>query len=217
MMIPAEVASARSFSVLIVDDHFVVRNGVMAALELESDIVVVGAADSAAGAIAGYSTHRPDVVLLDLQLPDMAGAVVIIQFRAINPNANILVFSAYARDDELSAVMEAGASGYIQKSAPREELLVALRRVAAGGRYMAPHLQSRIREHRAGPAITPREREVLSLIARGHSNKEIASRLSISVETVKEHISTVLGKLEVKDRTGAATEAIRRGIIPLQE
>lgn len=215
--VPAEAARQRALTILIVDDHFVVRNGVMAALELEQDVLVVGSADSAKGAIEQFSVHRPDVVLLDLQLPDMTCTALLAKLRAINPQAKILVFSAYAREDQLVAVMDAGASGYVQKSAPREEFLIALRRVASGGRYLSPNLQQRIREYRAGPNITQREREILTLIARGQSNKEIAATLGISVETVKEHISSVLGKLDVKDRTSATTEALRRGIVALQE
>jgi DNA-binding NarL/FixJ family response regulator len=216
-MVPDDIAPQRRFTILIVDDHFVVRNGVMAALELEQDMLVVGSVDSAKGAIEHFSEHQPDVVLLDLQLPDMTCPALLDQLRAVDPHARVLVFSAYAREDELVAVMDAGASGYVQKSAPREEFLIALRRVAAGGRYLPLHLQRRIREYRAGPSITQREREILTFIARGHSNKEIAASLGISVETVKEHISSVLGKLDVRDRTSATTEAIRRGIIALQE
>lgn len=216
-MTPAASAQLHPFTILIVDDHFVVRNGVMAALELEQDMIVLGSADSAREAIELCSQHRPDVVLLDLQLPDMACPALLTELRALNPHVRVLVFSAYAREDELVAVMDAGASGYVQKSAPREEFLTALRWVATGARYLPPHLQQRIRAYRAGPNITQREREMLTLIARGHSNKEIASNLGISVDTVKEHISSVLGKLDVRDRTSATTEAIRRGIIALQE
>ncbi len=205
------------FSVLIVDDHFVVRNGLTAALEAEPDIRVLGEADSAANALAVFSNQRPDVVLLDLQLPDMGCPALITALRAIDPLAKVLVLSAYARADELDRVLEAGAAGYVQKSAPRDELLMALRRVAAGGRHLNADLRRRIKELRSGPAITPRERDVLALIARGQSNKEIAGTLGISAGTVKQHISTVLDKLEVKDRAQAATEAIRRGIISLSE
>lgn len=188
MMSPAEAGSQRPFTIIIVDDHFVVRNGVMSALELEQDIVVVGSADSAGEAIEQFAAHRPDVVLLDLQLPDMACPALLAEFRTLNPRAKILVFSAYAREDELVAVMDAGASGYVQKSAPREEFLTALRRVASGGRYLPSHLQEQIREYRAGPNITRREREIITLIARGQSNKEIASTLGISVETDRKSV-----------------------------
>lgn len=214
---PLDPPFARPFSVLIVDDHFVVRNGLTAALETEPDIRVLGEADSASNALAVFSSQRPDVILLDLQLPDMGCPALITALREIDPLAKVLVFSAYARDDELDRVMEAGAAGYVQKSAPRDELLMALRQVAAGGRHLNAELRRRIKELRSGPAITPRERDVLALIARGQSNKEIADTLGISAGTVKQHISTVLDKLEVKDRAQAATEAIRRGIISLQE
>src|SRR5690349_13791943 len=120
MMSPDKMVQPRRFTILIVDDHFVVRNGVMAALELEQDMHVVGTADSGKAAIEQFSEHQPDVVLLDLQLPDMTCAALLARLRLLSPQARILVFSAYAREDELVAVMDAGASGYVQKSAPRE-------------------------------------------------------------------------------------------------
>jgi DNA-binding NarL/FixJ family response regulator len=202
---------------MIVDDHFAVRDGLTAALETEPDIRVIGSADSAAGALALYKNRRPDIVLLDLQLPDTKGCALIAALLAADPLARILIFSAYARDDDLDAVMAAGAVGYVQKAAPRDDLLTALRRVAAGGRYLGSDLYQRIKGLRSGPTITPRERDVLALVAKGQSNKEIAGMLGISTETVKQHISTVLDKLDVKDRTQAATEAIRRGLISFRE
>ena len=216
-MNPDPCPSATPFTVVIVDDHFVVRDGLTAALEMEPDIQVVGAAESAAAARELYFSRRPNVVLLDLQLPDTEGCALITELSAADPPARILVFSAYSRDEDLKAVMDAGASGYITKTAPRDELLTALRRVATGGSYLDADSSRRVKNLRSGPTITPRERDVLALIARGSSNKEIAGALGISAETVKQHISTVLEKLTVKDRAQAAAEAIRRGIITLRE
>lgn len=205
------------FTLIIVDDHFVVRTGLAAAFELETDIRVLGVASSGADALALYERHGADVVLLDLQLPDMSGLTVLERLRATGPAVRILVYSAYVRDDEVREVLDRGASGYVQKTASREELLLALRRVAAGGRYVPPALHLRVQELKRGPNITEREREILALVSQGHGNKEIAATLGISTETVKEHISSILDKLNVRDRTQATMEAVRRGILTLKE
>lgn len=207
----------RPFSIIIVDDHFVVRDGLTAALEMEPDIHVLGSAASGAEARILFARLRPDVVLLDLQLPDTEGCALIAELCASRPPARILVFSAYSRDEDLKAVLEAGAAGYLKKTAERDELLTALRRIAAGGRYLGDDLYRRVKDLRSGPTITLREREVLTLVARGLSNKEIGGVLNISTETVKQHISTMLQKLGVKDRAQAAAEAIRRGIVRIGE
>jgi DNA-binding NarL/FixJ family response regulator len=217
MTTPLPPVTVPTFSVIIVDDHFAVRDGLTAALETEPDIDVIATADSGASLLARYASQRPDIVLMDLQLPDAKGCSLITRLLAVDPTAKILVFSAYARDDDLKTVMSAGAFGYVQKTASRDELLAALRRVATGGRYLGSDFYQRIKGLRAGPTITLREREVLVLIAQGLSNKEIASALGIATETVKQHISTVLDKMEVKDRAHASAEAIRRGIISFGE
>ena len=208
-------STSPSFTLIIVDDHFVVRTGLAAAFELEADIRVLGVASSGAEALVLYERQGADVVLLDLQLPDMSGLAVLEWLRATGPAVRILVYSAYVRDDEVREVLDRGASGYVQKTASREELLLALRRVAAGGRYVPPEVYRRIQELKRGPVITEREREILALVSRGQGNKEIAATLGISTETVKEHISSILDKLNVRDRTQATTEAIRRGILTL--
>ncbi len=204
-------------TVLIVDDHFVVRSGLRASLELEENIRVVAETDRGRDIVAVYRQHRPAVVLLDLQLPDLSGVEVARRLREAEPAARMLIYSSYARDDEIDAAFQAGALGFLQKSAPREELLNALHTVARGGRHLAPELARRLSALRIGPAITAREREILVLIAAGKANKEIGDSLSISEDTVKRHVSNILQKLEVHDRAQATAEAIRRGIVKVPE
>lgn len=204
-------------SVLIVDDHFVVRSGLRASLELDEEVSVVAEAERGADAITAYRGHRPAVVMLDLQLPDRSGVDIVTELKEADSEVRILIYSSYARDDEVHAAFEAGALGFLQKSAPREELLTALRTVARGGRHLAPELARRLNALRIGPTITNREREILALIAAGRANKEIGDLLAISEDTVKRHVSHILQKLEVHDRAQATAEAIRRGIVKMPE
>ena len=204
---------AAVITLLIVDDHFVVRSGLVASLELDDDLRVVAETDRGEEALAAYRTHRPTVVLMDLQLPGMSGVAAIATLRAFDPRARILVFSSFAREDEIQAALDAGALGYLQKSVSREELLAALRAVAQGTRHLSGELVRQLAANRLGPAITPREREILGLIAAGRANKEIGDALGISEDTVKRHVSHILQKLGVHDRAQATAEAIRRGII----
>jgi len=202
-------------NVLIVDDHFVVRSGLATSLEIEDDIRVIATAEKGEAAAETYATHQPSVVLMDLQLPGIGGVEATAAIHAIDPLARILVFSTFARTDEIQAALNAGAGGYLQKSASREELIHALRQVAAGLRYLPADIAIQLNEIQLAPSITPREREIIALIAKGSANKEIGHTLGIAEDTVKQHVSRVLQKLSVKDRAQAATEAIRRGIIRL--
>ncbi len=204
-------------TVLIVDDHFVVRSGLAASLELDDTIEVVGEAERGEDVVAACRRLRPNVVLMDFQLPGMSGADATAALREIDPNARVLIFSTFARDDEVQTALDAGALGYLQKSASRDELLAALRQVARGVRSLPPEVARRLAALRLGPAITPREREILALIAAGRANKEIASELGVSEDTVKRHVSHILEKLDVNDRAQATAEAIRRGIIKVPE
>jgi len=204
-------------TVLIVDDHFVVRSGLAASLELDDGIKVLGEAERGEDVVAAYKQWRPQVVLMDLQLPGMGGIAATAALREHDRNAKVLIFSTFARDDEIQAALDAGALGYLQKSASREELLTALRGVAQGRRYLVPELTRRLNALRLGPAITPREREILALIANGRANKEIAAVLDVSEDTVKRHVSHILEKLNVNDRAQATAEAIRRGIVKMAE
>jgi len=202
--------------VMIVDDHFVVRSGLVASLELEDDITVVAEAERGEEAPALLASAKPEVILMDLQLPGWNGIETTERLIEIDPAARVLVFSTFARDDEIRSSLDAGALGFLQKTASRDELIAALRRVAAGERSLAPEIATRLAGLKLGPAITLREREILFLIAKGRANKEIAAALGIAEDTVKRHISNVLQKLDVSDRAQATAEAIRRGIIRVE-
>lgn len=203
-------------NVMIVDDHFVVRSGLVASLELEDDITVVAEAERGEEAPALLASAKPEVILMDLQLPGWNGIETTERLLEFDPAARVLVFSTFARDDEIQSSLDAGALGFLQKTASRDDLIAALRRVAAGERYLAPEIATRLAGLKLGPAITLREREILSLIAKGRANKEIAAALGIAEDTVKRHISNVLQKLDVSDRAQATAEAIRRGIIRVE-
>lgn len=198
---------------MLVDDHFVVRSGLVASLELEEDIRVVVEAERGEEAVALYAKHQPQVVLMDLQLPGINGVETTKRIREAHPEAHVLVFSSFARDDEVQAALDAGALGVLQKSASRDELITAIKTVATGGTYLPAGLKERLASLQLGPTITVREREILAFIAQGFANKEIGAKLGIAEDTVKRHISNILDKLGVKDRAQATTEAIRRGIV----
>jgi DNA-binding NarL/FixJ family response regulator len=203
-------------NVMIVDDHFVVRSGLVASLELEDDITVVAEAERGEEAPALLVSAKPEVILMDLQLPGWNGIETTERLLELDPAARVLVFSTFARDDEIQSSLDAGALGFLQKTASRDDLIAALRRVAAGERSLAPEIATRLAGLKLGPAITLREREILSLIAKGRANKEIAAALGIAEDTVKRHISNVLQKLDVSDRAQATAEAIRRGIVKVE-
>lgn len=203
--------------IMIVDDHFVVRSGLVASLELEDDITVVAEAESGECVVELFLQTGPDVVLMDLQLPGWNGIETTERLLEAAPRARVLIFSTFARDDEIQAALVSGALGYLQKTAGRDELLHALRQLVAGQTYLPAGISTRLAGLKLGPAITLREREVLALVAKGRANKEIAAELRIADDTVKRHISNVLQKLAVSDRAQATAEAIRRGIIRIDE
>jgi DNA-binding NarL/FixJ family response regulator len=204
-------------TILIVDDHFVVRSGLVTSLELADDLRVVAEADCGEDALPAYRQHRPAVVLMDLQLPGGGGVAATAALRRHDPQARVLIFSNFSRDDEIQAALDAGALGYVSKSASRAELLTALRTVGQNRSYLPSDLGRRLAAARLGPAITLREREILAHIAAGHANKQIAAELNISEFTVKRHVSHILDKMSVNDRAQAAVEAIRRGLVKLPE
>lgn len=205
--------ASRVIRLLLVDDHFVVRSGIAASLELEDDIRVVAEAGGADEALAQYATHQPTAVIMDLQLAGSSGIDAMARLCLAHPSARILVFSSFARDEEVSRALRAGALGYLQKAAPREDLLQAVRAVASGKRFIPPDIAQRLTERLGRPEATVRELEVLRLIAKGLGNKEIAAALGVSDETVKTHVSHVMQKLGAQDRAHAVTEAIRLGLI----
>lgn len=200
-------------TLLIIDDHFVVRSGLVASLELEDDLRVAGQGERGEEAAQLFARHQPDLVLMDLQLPGISGIEATAGLLRDFPEARVLIFSTFARDEEIQAALRAGALGYLQKSSSREDLLAAIRTVAAGTPWLAPDIAQRLRDRGAEPEITPREREILSLVTQGKANKEIAATLGIGEDTVKQHVSRILQKLRVSDRAQATAEAIRRGIV----
>lgn len=201
--------------VLVIDDHHVVRSGLAASLGMEDDLQVVAEADSGEQAAALARTHRPDVVLMDLRMPGGGGLAATAELRTAVPGAHVLMFTTFEGEEDIYRAMQAGARGYLLKSASREELLTAIRAVAAGERYLPPALAHRLAARVAAQDLSPRELEVLRLIGQGKANKEIAAVLGISDETVKRHVSNLLVKMGVADRTQATSEAIRRGLIHL--
>lgn len=200
-------------SLLLIDDHFVVRSGLVASLELEDDLKVVGEADRGEDAPKLFAKKKPDVVLMDLQLPGMSGIEATTALLRDHPAAHVLIFSTFARDDEIQAALKAGALGYLQKSSSRDDLLAAIRTVAQGERSLPPEIEKNLQDRLAEPEITPREREILTLVTQGNANKEIAATLGIGEDTVKQHVSRILMKLKVNDRAQATAEAIRRGLV----
>jgi DNA-binding NarL/FixJ family response regulator len=206
---------------LIADDHPVVRDGLAAMLGTQPDFVVAGQAATGAEAVQQTQRLRPDVILLDLEMPDLDGVEALRQIRTANPAARVIVFTAFDTDERIVAAIQAGASGYLLKGSPREELFRAVRVVAEGGSLLHPvvatKLMNAVRAHSRRDAepepLTDREREVLQLVAQGKSNKAIAAALHITERTVKFHVSAILGKLGAGNRTEAARVAVTRKLV----
>jgi len=201
--------------VAVFEDHTMVREGIVALLEMHADLEVVGQAGDGEAAIALWKTLRPDVALIDLRMPVKDGVTVIAAVRQEQPAARFLVLTTYDSEDDVSRALQAGARGYLLKGATRATLVDAIRAVHAGHRYVPPDLADRVLPRPSQEALTDREAEVLQRIAQGMSNKEIGDVLGISEHTVKGHVKNVLGKLGVTDRTKALVEAVRRGLVHL--
>jgi two-component system NarL family response regulator len=201
--------------VLVADDHQVVRVGLRAIIEAEPDMEVVAEAADAAGAIASFRAHRPDVALLDLRMPGMSGPHVIAAIRREHPDAQIVVVTTYDADEDVFRAVQAGARGFLLKDTFTEGILEAIRTVHAGRRLIDPQVAARLMDRISEPSLTAREISVLQLVARGMTNKEIGVAGSMSEETVKAHLKHVFAKLDVSDRTEAALLAVQRGLIRL--
>jgi DNA-binding NarL/FixJ family response regulator len=206
---------AGKIRVFCVDDHPVVRDGIAAIINLQPDMTLAGDAATGGEALERYFEVRPDVALVDLQLPDMSGFDLIKKIRDKSPNARIIVLSSHEGDVDIQRALESGAQGFVAKGIVRGELLETIRSVHAGKRRLPAAVAQKLAEHIADEPISPRELEVLSLMAAGKRNKEIAAELSIAEDTVKMHVRNILSKLQVNDRTEAVTSALRRGIIRL--
>jgi two-component system NarL family response regulator len=201
--------------ILLVDDHALMRLGLATVIAGEPDMEVCGQAGTGNQAVALFRAARPDVTLMDMRLPDRSGAEAIRTIRQEFPDARILVISTFAADEEVYTAITAGALGYVLKTVESEELVEVIRRTAQGQRYIPPEVGARLADRIPLSDLTARERLVLTLLVRGRRNRQIAEELGISEGTVKSHVSNIMLKLGVSDRTEAATVAIERGLVHL--
>jgi two-component system NarL family response regulator len=201
--------------ILVVEDHHVVRQGLVALLSVVDDLEVVGQAADGAEALEKFATHQPDITLVDLRLPRLSGVEVIQRVRAGHPNARFIVLTTYDGDEDIFRALQAGARAYLLKGMTADTLVSTIRSVHAGKSHIPPVIAQRLAERMSTEQLTPREQDVLEQIVRGKSNKEIGTALDISEATVKTHINNLLGKLGVEDRTQAVTAAIQRGLVQL--
>ena len=201
--------------ILSVDDHPLLREGIAALIGNQQDMKLVAQAANGHEAIAQFRTHRPDVTLMDLQMPEMSGIDAIIAIRSEFRDARIIVLTTYGGDALAQRALKAGAQAYILKGLLRKELLDAIRAVHGGTKRIHPEVAIQLADHAADDALSAREIEVLALIAAGNSNKLIADQLSVSEQTVKGHVKNILSKLNASDRTHAVVVGVKRGIIQL--
>jgi two-component system, NarL family, response regulator len=207
--------TGRPIRVMVCDDHAMIREGIVALLQMQGEFEVVAEAGDGAAAIDLYRQHRPDVALIDLRMPVRDGVAVIQTLRREFPAGRFLVLTTYDSEDNVARALQAGASGYLLKGASRATLTDALRRVGAGFRYIPPDLADRVLPRPADEVLSEREVEVLKAIGEGMSNKEIGETLGIAESTVKGHVNHLFGKLGVTDRTKALVVAIKRGLIQI--
>jgi NarL family two-component system response regulator LiaR len=214
----------RSIRVLVADDHPIVRKGICALLATEPGIEVVGEAEEGRDAVAEAKRLRPDIILMDLVMPHMDGLEAIRQIRAVQPEVNILVLTSFGGDDKVFPSIKAGARGYLLKDSGPEELVRAIRQVHQGESSLHPAIARKLLQEFSEPPeeggsgadlLTSREKEVLGLVAHGHSNRQISERLDISEATVRTHMSSILAKLNLSSRTQAALYAVREGLVPV--
>jgi DNA-binding NarL/FixJ family response regulator len=201
--------------ILAVDDHPIFRQGIVGLLADQPDIKLLAEACNGLEAIQEFRSHRPDITLMDLQMPEMNGLDAMIAIRAEFPDAKIIVLTTYSGDVQVLRALKAGARGYLLKNTLHKNLLETIRAVHSGRKALSPEASFELAEHAMDDALTPGEVEVLRLIAAGHANKQIADLLSITEETVKGRVKNILSKLNANDRTHAATIGLKRGIIEL--
>ena len=201
--------------ILAVDDHQLVREGIAGFLAVQPDMTLVAEAANGREAIQQFRTHRPDVTLMDLQMPEMNGLDALIAIRAEFPDAKIIMFTTYEGDVHILRALKAGAQGYLLKNTLHTELLQTIRTVHAGKRSLSPEVSFQVAQHVSDETLTPAEVAVLRLIAAGNANKEIAGDLGVTEDTVKGRVKSILAKLDANDRTHAAIIGVKRGIIEL--
>lgn len=202
-------------TVMIVDDHPTFRMGLAALIDSQPGMAVVAQFSSGEEALAGYQPGLASIILMDLRLPGMGGVETILGLLARDPAARVIVLTTYDTDEDIFRAMQSGARSYLLKDMSTEEISGTIRAVHAGSTEVPPRIAGRLAERAQRPSLSPREHEVLQLLVRGRSNKEIGSHLAISEETVKSHLKTLFAKLKVRDRTDAAVSAVRQGIVHL--
>jgi DNA-binding NarL/FixJ family response regulator len=200
---------------LVVDDHPLLREGIAVLIDTQSDLQLIGEASNGREALEQFRNHRPDITLMDLQMPEVSGIDAISAIRGEFPDARIIVLTTHAGDFLVSRALKAGARAYLLKGSLRKELLETIRAVHTGQMRVSSEVAAEIAEHFTDHVLTPREVDVLRLVAKGNANKEIAAQLSLTEETVKSHIRNILAKLEANDRTHAVAIGVKRGIIDL--
>ena len=205
----------RTIRILTADDHALLRQGIASLVELEPDMELVAQASTGREAIEQYRRRRPDITLMDLQMPDISGIEAIIAIRSEFPDARIIVLTTYSGDVQVVRALKAGARGYLLKGNVHTDLLETIRAVYAGKKRVPPEVAAELAGHTGEDQLTARELDVLKLIAKGNANKEIAAQLAVAEDTVKSHVGNILEKLGANDRTHAVTIALKRGIIDL--
>jgi DNA-binding NarL/FixJ family response regulator len=209
------MSAAGAIRILTVDDHPMLREGIAAVLASEEDMFLVAEASNGREAIEQFRTHRPDITLMDVQMPEVNGIDAIVKIREEFPDARIIVLTTYTGDAQAARAFKAGAYGYLLKSMVRKELVDTIRLVHAGKKKIPAEIAVEMAQHHSDDALTQREIEVLHEVAAGNANKMVAQRLNISEETVKAHMRSILSKLGANDRTHAVTIAVKRGIIEI--
>jgi DNA-binding NarL/FixJ family response regulator len=208
--------NAEKIKVMVVDDHPLMRIGVASIVNARSDMTVVAQTGTGTEAVTLFSKHKPDVTLMDLRLPGMSGVDAIRTIRATHPRARFVVLTTYEGDADIHRALEAGAQGYVIKGMPYQTLVDALHRVHQGGRFLPPPVARALASRMPDSDLSAREQEVLRLLASGKSNRDIASMLGITEATVKCHVSAILLRLNVSDRTEAVVTALHRGLVHLE-
>jgi two-component system NarL family response regulator len=213
----APVTKTQTIRVLVADDHLILRMGLESLINRQKDMTVIGEASSGQEVVDLYQLHRPDVTLMDLRMPGLSGVEAIANICRIDPDARILVLTIHKGDEAVYQALRAGAKGYLIKDVPTDEILAAIRAVHQGQRCIPPEIASRMLERLWQADLTPREVDILKLVARGLGNKEVADELEISQATVKNHVASIIAKLGAQDRTHAVTLALERNIIDIDD